>query len=162
MAGGIRENHGDELSENHEINVTPFIDVMLVLLIIFMVAAPLATVDVNVDLPASSAQPAQRPDEPLYLTVKEDLGLNLGNDPVQREQLAAALERVTQGNKDTRIFLRADKAIEYGQFMEVMNLLRDAGYLKIALVGLETLPGAAPAASAEQPAAAAPASEATP
>lgn len=152
MAGGIRENHGDDLSENHEINVTPFIDVMLVLLIIFMVAAPLATVDVNVDLPASSAQPAQRPDEPLYLTVKEDLGLNLGNDAVSREQLAAALERVTEGNRDTRIFLRADKAIEYGQFMEVMNLLRDAGYLKIALVGLETLPTAAPAAG-ETPAA---------
>ena len=149
MAGGIRENHGDELAENHEINVTPFIDVMLVLLIIFMVAAPLATVDVNVDLPASSAEPAERPDEPLYLTVKEDLGLNLGNDPVQREQLAMTLDRVTEGDKDTRIFLRADKAIEYGQFMEVMNLLRDAGYLKIALVGLETLPGAAPAAPAQ-------------
>jgi biopolymer transport protein ExbD len=149
MAGGIRENHGDELSENHEINVTPFIDVMLVLLIIFMVAAPLATVDVNVDLPASSAQPAQRPDEPLYLTVKEDLGLNLGNEPVSREQLPASLERVTGGDKETRIFLRADKAIEYGQFMEVMNLLRESGYLKIALVGLETLPGATPAAAAQ-------------
>ncbi|MFN7101232.1 MAG: TonB system transport protein ExbD [Pseudorhizobium sp.] len=147
MAGGIRENSGDELSENHEINVTPFIDVMLVLLIIFMVAAPLATVDVNVDLPASTAQPAQRPDEPVYLTVTEDLGLNLGNDTIDRTQLAAALERVTAGNKDTRIFLRADKAIEYGQFMEVMNLLRGAGYLKIALVGLEGVPAArAPAA----------------
>ncbi len=121
---------------------------MLVLLIIFMVAAPLATVDVNVDLPASSAQPAQRPDEPLYLTVKEDLGLNLGDEPVTREQLAASLERVTGGDRETRIFLRADKAIEYGQFMEIMNLLRDSGYLKIALVGLETLPGATPAAAA--------------
>ncbi|KKX31594.1 TonB system transport protein ExbD [Rhizobium sp. LC145] len=158
MAGGIRENHGDELSENHEINVTPFIDVMLVLLIIFMVAAPLATVDVNVDLPASSAKPAERPDEPLYLTVKEDLTLNLGNDAVTREALAAALEQATQGNKDTRIFLRADKAVDYGQFMEVMNLLRDAGYLKIALVGLESVSSAAaaPAPGAAQPPAAAP------
>ena len=148
MAGGIRENHGDELTENHEINVTPFIDVMLVLLIIFMVAAPLSTVDVNVDLPASSAKPAERPDEPLYLTVKTDLSLNIGNDPVAREQLAATLDRVTERNKDTRVFLRADKTVDYGQFMEVMNLLRDAGYLKIALVGLETLPGAqAPAAA---------------
>ena len=155
MAGGIRENHGDELSENHEINVTPFIDVMLVLLIIFMVAAPLATVDVNVDLPASSAKPAERPDEPLYLTVKEDLTLNLGNDAVTREALAAALEQTTQGNKDTRIFLRADKAVDYGQFMEVMNLLRDAGYLKIALVGLESV-SSAPAPGAAQPPAAAP------
>ncbi|MFD1744519.1 TonB system transport protein ExbD [Rhizobium helianthi] len=145
MAGGIRENHGDDLAENHEINVTPFIDVMLVLLIIFMVAAPLATVDVNVDLPASTAKPAQRPEQPLYLTVKEDLSLNLGNDPVAREQLAQTLESQTQGNKETRIFLRADKAVDYGHFMEVMNLLRDAGYLKIALVGLETV-GAQPAA----------------
>jgi biopolymer transport protein ExbD len=151
MAGGIRENHGDELAENHEINVTPFIDVMLVLLIIFMVAAPLSTVDVNVDLPASSAKPAERPDEPLYLTVKTDLSLNIGNDPVAREQLTATLDRVTQGNKDTRVFLRADKTVDYGQFMEVMNLLRDAGYLKIALVGLETLPGAqAPSAAAPE------------
>ncbi|MBP2559514.1 biopolymer transport protein ExbD [Neorhizobium galegae] len=158
MAGGIREQHGDELSENHEINVTPFIDVMLVLLIIFMVAAPLATVDVNVDLPASTAKPAERPDEPLYLTVKEDLSLNIGNDAVAREQLAATLDRVTEGKKDTRVFLRADKAVDYGQFMEVMNLLRDSGYLKIALVGLETLPApaspVAPAPAGSAPAAA--------
>ncbi|CDZ57852.1 TonB system transport protein ExbD [Neorhizobium galegae] len=158
MAGGIREQHGDELSENHEINVTPFIDVMLVLLIIFMVAAPLATVDVNVDLPASTAKPAERPEEPLYLTVKEDLSLNIGNDAVGREQLAATLDRVTEGKKDTRVFLRADKAVDYGQFMEVMNLLRDSGYLKIALVGLETLPApaapAAPAPAGNAPAAA--------
>lgn len=157
MAGGIREHHGEELPENHEINVTPFIDVMLVLLIIFMVAAPLATVDVNVDLPASSAKPAARPDEPLYLTVKQDLSLNLGNDIVAREQLAAALDKTTGGNKDTRIFLRADKAVDYGQFMDVMNLLRDAGYLKIALVGLETLPGDPTAAAPGQPAPASPA-----
>jgi len=140
MAGGIREESGDDLSENHEINVTPFIDVMLVLLIIFMVAAPLATVDVNVDLPASTAKPAERPDEPIYLTVKEDLSLNLGNDPVEKANLASMLDGKTQGNKDARIFLRADKTVDYGQFMEVMNALRDAGYLKIALVGLETLP----------------------
>lgn len=140
MAGGIREGGGDDLSENHEINVTPFIDVMLVLLIIFMVAAPLATVDINVDLPASTAKPAERPDEPFYLTVKEDLGLNLGNEAVSREELATRLDQATGGNRDARIFLRADKAVDYGSFMEVMNLLRDAGYLKIALVGLETLP----------------------
>ncbi|MDQ8029737.1 MAG: biopolymer transporter ExbD, partial [Brevundimonas sp.] len=79
-----------------------------------------------VDLPASTAQPAERPDEPLYLTVKDDLGLSLGNETIARDQLAAALERITEGNKDTRIFLRADKAIEYGQFMEVMNMLRTA------------------------------------
>ncbi|WP_313617173.1 TonB system transport protein ExbD [Agrobacterium sp.] len=154
MAGGIREESGDDLSENHEINVTPFIDVMLVLLIIFMVAAPLATVDVNVDLPASTAKPAERPDEPIYLTVKEDLSLNLGNDPVEKENLASMLDGKTQGNKDARIFLRADKTVDYGQFMEVMNALRDAGYLKIALVGLESLP--APVSSPTAPDEAAP------
>lgn len=141
MAGGIRENHGDDLPENHEINVTPFIDVMLVLLIIFMVAAPLATVDVNVDLPASTAKPSPRPDEPIYLTIKQDLSLNLGNDVLPREELSARLDQKTEGNKDARIFLRADKSVDYGEFMQVMNLLRDAGYLKIGLVGLETLPG---------------------
>ncbi|CAH0342145.1 TonB system transport protein ExbD [Rhizobium sp. CECT 9324] len=141
MAGGIRDNNsGDDLSENHEINVTPFIDVMLVLLIIFMVAAPLSTVDVNVDLPASTAKPAQRPDEPVYVTLKGDMSLALGNDVVTREALGGALDRLTTGNKDARIFLRADKTVDYGNFMEVMNLLRDSGYLKIALVGLETLP----------------------
>ncbi|MCF1484972.1 MULTISPECIES: TonB system transport protein ExbD [Rhizobium/Agrobacterium group] len=142
MAGGIRENSSDDLVENHEINVTPFIDVMLVLLIIFMVAAPLATVDVNVDLPASSAAPAKRQDEPVYLTLKQDLSLALGNDTVSRDRLPTVLEQVSKGNKDTRIFLRADKNVGYGEFMTVMNLLRDAGYLKIALVGVETLPQA--------------------
>ncbi len=141
MAGGIRDSQsGDDLAENHEINVTPFIDVMLVLLIIFMVAAPLSTVDVNVDLPASTAKPAERPDEPIYVTLKEDMSLSLGNDTVTREALGAALDRISEGNKDARIFLRADKTVDYGKFMEVMNLLRDAGYLKIALVGLESLP----------------------
>lgn len=140
MAGGIREQSGDDLAENHEINVTPFIDVMLVLLIIFMVAAPLATVDVNVDLPASTARPAERPDKPLYLTLKEDLSLNLGNDPVARESLQQSLDAFTENNRDTRVFLRADKSVDYEHLMEVMNLLRSAGYLKIALVGLETMP----------------------
>ncbi len=142
MAGGIRtrENMDGELEPTADINVTPMIDVMLVLLIIFMVAAPLATVDINVYLPASTAQPQQRPDQPLYLTLKADLSLDLGNDAVPREQLAARLDQMSEGKKDTRIFLRADKGVDYGNFMEVMNLLRDAGYLKIALVGLETLP----------------------
>jgi biopolymer transport protein ExbD len=148
VAGSLRASaERDELEENHEINVTPFIDVMLVLLIIFMVAAPLATVDVNVDLPASTAEPLPRPDEPLYLTLKEDLSLAVGNEPAAREALGAALDRVTGGDLETRIFLRADQAVDYGELMKVMNLLRAAGYLRIALVGLETVPAAPPTAA---------------
>ena len=139
----VRLDHGEiDLAEVHEINVTPFIDVILVLLIIFMVAAPLATVDVNVDLPGSTATPAPRPETPLFLTLKDDLTLAIGNDTVPRPVFAATLDSKTKGDKQTRIFLRADKAVAYGDLMEAMNLLRGAGYLKIALVGLETAPTA--------------------
>jgi biopolymer transport protein ExbD len=101
----------------HEINVTPFIDVMLVLLIIFMVAAPLATVDVAVDLPVSTAEPQPRPDKPLFLTIKEDHSLTLGNDVVEDNALGSALDAAS--------------------LMELMNKLRGARYLKVALVGLD-------------------------
>jgi len=145
MAGKVNERLDDDLEETHEINVTPFIDVMLVLLIIFMVAAPLATVDVNVDLPGSTATPAPRPETPLFLTLKEDLTLAIGNDAVPRETFGAVLDAETGGDKETRIFLRADKAVAYGDLTEVMNLLRAAGYLKVALVGLGTATSATPA-----------------
>jgi biopolymer transport protein ExbD len=135
---GVRLDHGaDSLDEMHEINVTPFIDVMLVLLIIFMVAAPLATVDIAVNLPTSSAEQQPRPPIPIYLTVKEDLTLGLGDAVVSRDDLAGALAAATNGDHDTRIFVRADKTVPYGEVMAVMNLLRDAGYLKLALVGLQ-------------------------
>jgi biopolymer transport protein ExbD len=138
----VRLDHGeDTLAEVHEINVTPFIDVMLVLLIIFMVAAPLATVDIQVNLPASTAEQQQRPDKPLFLTIKSDLTVALGNDPISRERLGGTIDAAANGDKDTRIFLRADKSVPYNELMEVMNLLRTAGYLKIALVGLEKVTG---------------------
>ncbi|MGE0038234.1 MAG: TonB system transport protein ExbD [Xanthobacteraceae bacterium] len=138
----VRLDHGeDSLAEVHEINVTPFIDVMLVLLIIFMVAAPLATVDIQVNLPASTAEQQQRPDKPLFLTIKSDLTVALGNDPISRERLGGTIDAAANGDKDTRIFLRADKSVPYNELMEVMNLLRTAGYLKIALVGLEKVTG---------------------
>ncbi|MBR1226296.1 MULTISPECIES: TonB system transport protein ExbD [unclassified Bradyrhizobium] len=136
MAVSVNQSNGD-LAEVHEINVTPFIDVILVLLIIFMVAAPLATVDIAVDLPASNAEPQPRPDKPVYLTVKPDLSLSVGNETVGRAALPGVLDASTNGHKDSRIFLRADKLVPYGEVMQVMNMLRAAGYLKVALVGLE-------------------------
>ena len=128
---------GDDLSETHEINVTPFIDVILVLLIIFMVAAPLATVDVPVDLPVSTAARTPRPDKPLYLTLKEDLSVVVGEKVVARADLARALDAATSQDREQRVFVRAARSIDYGQLTELMNDLRKAGYLKIALVGLE-------------------------
>jgi TonB system transport protein ExbD (group 1) len=134
---GGRSGGGDDLEVNHEINVTPFIDVMLVLLIIFMVAAPLATVDLGVDLPASAVEPQPRPDKPVFVTVKPDLTIAVGEDIIPRDTLSGTLDAATKNNKGERIFLRADKVVSYGDLMEVMNLLRNAGYLKIALVGLD-------------------------
>jgi biopolymer transport protein ExbD len=127
----------DDLEENHEINVTPFIDVILVLLIIFMVAAPLSTVDINVALPSSTAQPTPRPQKPLFLTIKGDLTLALGETMISPEGLGAALEGATGSDKEQRVFVRADKSVSYGDVMATMNLLRAAGYLKIGLVALE-------------------------
>jgi len=137
MASKISEG---DLEENSEINVTPFIDVMLVLLIIFMVAAPLATVDMKVDLPQSAAQPAKRDDKPVFVTLKADLSLALGNEETGRDNFVAELNRITDGNTQTRILLRADKAVDYGELMAVMNLIQQAGYTKIGLVGLEAAP----------------------
>ncbi|MBY8823335.1 TonB system transport protein ExbD [Sphingomonas colocasiae] len=138
----MKLSHSDDgLDLNHDINVTPFIDVMLVLLIIFMVAAPLATVNVNVDLPVSTAQAQPQTEEPIVLSLGKDLSLSLGNDRIERAALAARLGERTKGNLNARIFLRADKVVNYGDLMGLMNELRASGYLKVALVGLE--PGAA-------------------
>ncbi|MBV4367196.1 TonB system transport protein ExbD [Erwinia sp. BNK-24-b] len=125
--------------EMHEINVTPFIDVMLVLLIIFMVAAPLATVDVRVNLPASTSAPQPRPEKPVYLSIKADKQLFIGNNAVTQETLLAALDSQTQGNKEATIFFQADKSVDYETLMGVMDKLRQAGYLKIGLMGMETV-----------------------
>ncbi|MFS3136112.1 TonB system transport protein ExbD [Gluconacetobacter sacchari] len=134
----IRIRHADETPhEAHEINVTPFIDVMLVLLVIFMVTAPLTTVNVPVDLPSSTGKPTPRPDDPVFLTIKPDHSLALGEDDIVADALAGAMASATKGNKDERIFLRADRSVDYGTLMGVMDKLRAAGYLKVALVNLQ-------------------------
>jgi biopolymer transport protein ExbD len=134
---GARFDADDELTETHEINVTPFIDVILVLLIIFMITAPLSTVDMAVNLPTSNAEPHAPPEKPITLTLKSDRSLRLENDSLSRDGLAAALDGATNSDKERRIFLRADKSVAYGDLMDLMNDLRTAGYLKIGLVGIE-------------------------
>ena len=131
----------DELVESHEINVTPFIDVILVLLIIFMVAAPLATVDVPVDLPSSTAEPQPRPDKPVFVSLKADHSLAVGDDTVTLEAVAAAVDAASGKNRDQRVFVRADRGVNYGDVMELMNALRNGGYLKVGLVTTQAKEG---------------------
>jgi biopolymer transport protein ExbD len=140
MAGGIRERgDDDDDADLHEINVTPFIDVILVLLIVFMVAAPLSTVDIAVQLPAATAKPQPRPEKPIYVTIKASLEIAVGEDTVARPKFLTTIARVTEGNRDTRLFLRADKSVPYGELIGVLDQLRAAGYLKVGLVALEAV-----------------------
>jgi biopolymer transport protein ExbD len=149
VEGGFDDD--EEFAEAHEINVTPFIDVMLVLLIIFMVAAPLATVDLPIDLPSSTATPQKKPDKPTYVSIKPDLALAIGETPVKRTDLVRSLEAMADVSRDSFIFLRADRAVPYGELMNVLEILRAGGFSKIKLVALEGVPDAAmqapPAAS---------------
>src|SRR5512143_2913893 len=144
MGTALTDNDGEDadFAETHEINVTPFIDVMLVLLIIFMVAAPLSTVDLPVDLPTSSATPQKKPDKPTYVSIKSDLTLAIGEEPVRRTALVASLDGLADMSKDKYVFLRADRSVPYGELMGVMEILRSGGYAKVKLVALEA--GAAP------------------
>src|SRR5579863_3031989 len=126
-----------DFAETHDINVTPFIDVILVLLIIFMVAAPLSTVDFPVDLPSSTAIPQKKPDKPTYVSIKPDLTLAIGEDVVRRIDLVHSLDALADMGKDKYVFLRADRAVPYGELMGVMEILRAGGYSRIKLVALE-------------------------
>lgn len=130
---------GDEadLPVNHDINVTPFIDVMLVLLIIFMVAAPLATVDVKVDLPVSNALPAPKPEKPVFLTIQTDGSVLVNEAEVSFDGLGGAVGQATAQDREQRIYLRADRSVTYETIMDAMNALRSSGYLHVALVGAE-------------------------
>ncbi|GAA3940867.1 TonB system transport protein ExbD [Litoribacillus peritrichatus] len=130
-----------EFPESSEINVTPFIDVMLVLLIIFMVVAPLSTVSVNVDLPGSTSQPTATPEDPVTLTLDASLALFVNEAPVQRNQLPTTLDQLLNKDLQKVIFIQADKRVGYGDLMALLDEVRAAGYLNIALVGLESHSG---------------------
>jgi biopolymer transport protein ExbD len=140
----------DDFAETHEINVTPFIDVILVLLIIFMVAAPLSTVDLPIDLPSSAATPQKKPDKPTYVSIKPDLSLAIGETAVRRGDLVRMLDAAAGASKDRFNFLRADRSVPYGDMMNVLETLRAGGYSKIKLVALEGVADDAASPSAPQ------------
>ncbi|HUN45684.1 MAG TPA: protein TolR [Stellaceae bacterium] len=117
-----------------EINVTPLVDVMLVLLVVFMVTAPLLTVGVPVDLPSTQAAPINEPKEPLVISIKSDGSIFLQETPVEVDQIVARLQAITNNNPTASIYVRGDKAVNYGRVLEVMGLVSGAGFSKVALV----------------------------
>jgi biopolymer transport protein ExbD len=135
MAGSIGggSKRGKRYDDNSQINVTPFVDVMLVLLIIFMVAAPLASVNVKVDLPPSVSKPAKVKD-PVYVSLQVGNKLFIGDIQVKYNEFPNRLVDAAGRNYNRRIFIRADKAVQYKEVMRVMNMIQDAGFYQIALV----------------------------
>jgi len=146
-----------------EINVTPLVDVMLVLLIIFMVTAPLMTSGVSVDLPKTDAKPLNTDSEPLTVSINAEGKIYLQNEEVQVPELVAKLQALSQNNNDRRIFVRGDKDISYGLVMQVMGTITEGGFTKVALLAQSptTPPSPTPAAS-PSPTATPPAAPATP
>jgi len=141
MAAKLSGGGGDRFSveQNSEINVTPFVDVMLVLLIIFMVAAPLASVSVEVNLPPAVAKASEAPPKPVYITIKQSGEVFIGDFPTTIDEMGADLAK-NIGRRDPskeRIYIRADEKTRYGAFMEVMNALQDNGFYSVALIGKE-------------------------
>jgi biopolymer transport protein TolR len=157
-----------------EINVTPLVDVMLVLLIIFMVTAPLMTSGVSVDLPKTNAQPLNSDSEPLTVTIKADGSIYLQDQAIDLSEIVAKLQAIAQNNSDRRIFVRGDKDLAYGRIMQVMGTIIQGGFTKVALLAEQTAaaqtsappsgasPSAAPKAGAPQNAVPAPSAAAKP
>jgi biopolymer transport protein ExbD len=130
------------VEQNSDINVTPFVDIMLVLLIIFMVAAPLATVSVEVKLPTAVAPPQENPPKPVFISIQNDGDVFLGDFRTSPEALGDDLRNTirTRNPEEERIFIRGDQQTRYGDFMQVMNALQDNGFYSVALVGEDNSP----------------------
>jgi len=121
-------------SQMSEINVTPFVDVMLVLLIVFMVTAPLLTVGIKVDLPKVKATALTDIKDPIEITVKLDGEVYIGESKVEVENLIPRLNAITEQNTEARIYIRGDRVVAYGRIMEIMSIINSAGYIKVALI----------------------------
>ncbi len=139
MAAKLSGGGGDRFNveQNSDINVTPFVDVMLVLLIIFMVAAPLASVSVEVNLPPAVAKASPNPPKPVYISIKQSGQIFIGDFPTTVDEMGQDIAK-NIGRRDPskeRIFIRADEKVRYGAFLEVMNTLQDNGFYSVALVG---------------------------
>jgi TonB system transport protein ExbD (group 1) len=138
--GGSGGDSRYQVEQNSEINVTPFVDVMLVLLIIFMVAAPLASVSVEVKLPEAVAKPRPNPPKPVYISIQKSGTVYIGDYPTDIPSMGDDLRKAV-GRRDPskeRIFIRADEETRYGAFMQVMNALQDNGFYSVALIGSDT------------------------
>jgi biopolymer transport protein TolR len=142
MAGGLRNGGDGDRRQRYkpmsEINVTPMVDVMLVLLVIFMVAAPLLTVGVPVDLPQSQAPAITEQKEPLVITVNAEGKLFLQNGALEDDELVPRLQAITKNNPQADIYVRGDRAINYGRVMEVMGMVSAAGFTKVSLITEQT------------------------
>ena len=133
LGNGTKRN-GSRYRPMADINVTPFVDVMLVLLVVFMVTAPLLTVGVPVDLPKTDAQQISTPEEPVVITIDASNRVYIQETEVPLENLAARLAAITGANPDTKIYVRGDRSIEYGRIMEVMGSVSQAGFKKVSLL----------------------------
>ncbi len=134
MAASIRRFKGRVSRPVSEINVAPFVDVMLVLVVIFMVAAPLLTIGVPVDLPQANVNPINQEAEPLVITVNRDGEIFVQDAAVEADTLAPRLVAISDNNRELRIFVRGDRAIDYGRVMQVMGIVNQAGFTRVALI----------------------------
>jgi biopolymer transport protein ExbD len=138
--GGNKPKKAQGFSDNSEINVVPFVDIMLVLLIIFMVAAPLATVNVAVDLPPPNPEKTiPNPKDPIFVSLQKSGEIYLGDNPIPASQLGAAITVLAKGDMENRIMVRADKQVLYGEVMRIMNIIQDYGFFKVALIAEEVV-----------------------